>query len=74
MITCPHWSRSQDRGQGKCVLGLYGGAPWVGNCLACMARGENTPEFAAALFARADRTHPADRQRISGCCGSALDG
>ena len=68
MIACPHWTRARDRGQGVCALGLYGGNPWVGNCTACIAAGENTPGFAAELFARAERTHPANREKISGCC------
>jgi hypothetical protein len=36
-----------------------------------MARGDNTPEAKAAFDARVDRTHPANRPRLSGCCDRA---
>ena len=46
MSTCPHWYRQRDRGQGTCALGLHGGRPWAGDCLACISRGENVPTAA----------------------------
>jgi hypothetical protein len=36
-----------------------------------MKRGANTPEAKAAFDAKADRAHPANRKRISGCCDRA---
>lgn len=54
--------------EGKCNIGLYGGNPWPQNCRACIAQGNNTTEFAAALFASRERTHPPQVRRISGCC------
>ena len=54
-----------------CALGYYGGKPYVGNCSYCEGRGENTPEFAAALFAREDVSHPSTKPKLSGCCDRA---
>jgi hypothetical protein len=54
-----------------CRLGLYGGRVSDGGCKICMARGENTPEFAQALSARAEQSHPSSQRKISGCCDSA---
>ena len=73
MISCLHWTRKASHGQGACALGLYGGKPWVGNCQACMTAGENSADFAAALFARAERTHPADHRGLPDCCGPVND-
>jgi hypothetical protein len=70
-MTCPHQSRTRDRGQFTCALGWYGGRPWLGNCRDCLTAGRNTPEAKAAADARADRSHPANRQRLSGCCDRA---
>ena len=70
-MTCAYQSRIRDRGQFTCALEWYGGTPWLGNCLDCINRGENTPEAKAAFDARADKTHPANRKRISGCCDRA---
>jgi hypothetical protein len=54
-----------------CSLGLYGGRPSGGVCRRCMGAGENNEQYAEALFARAARTHPANRPRLSGCCDRA---
>jgi hypothetical protein len=70
-MICPHQSRARDRGQFTCALGWYGGSPWLGNCLDCIKRGDNTPEAKAALDARASKSHPATRPRLSGCCDRA---
>ena len=70
-MTCPHQISMDKTGRGKCSLGLYGGSPWLGNCLACIKAGENTPEFAAALFARVGKAHPSGKTKISGCCDDA---
>ena len=70
-MICPHQSRTRDRGQFNCALGWYGGRPWLGNCQDCIGRGDNTPEAKAAADAQADRSHPAHRPRLSGCCDRA---
>ena len=56
---------------GGCAIGLYGGAPHAGNCIACVAQGNNTPEFAARLFKSRERSPPPDARKVSGCCDSA---
>jgi len=58
---------------GKCELGLHGGTPHEGNCIACINAGENNKEYAEKLFARYNQTHPTSVKRISGCCDSALN-
>jgi hypothetical protein len=55
-------------GRYVCQLGLYGGKPYVGNCLTCVREGNNNTAFAAALFARQAITHPPGKPAISGCC------
>lgn len=69
-MTCPHIS-STSREYNACALGLYGGKPSHGTCQVCISKGQNTPEYAAELFARAERTHPSSAPRVSGCCDSA---
>jgi len=58
-------------GKISCSLGFYGGSPFLGNCLACIHLGHNTPEYAAELKARSATAHPAAAGRVSGCCDSA---
>jgi hypothetical protein len=70
-MTCPHQSRSRDRGAFTCALGWYGGRPFLGNCNACIAAGRNTPEARQQADAKAERTHPGDKPRIRGCCDRA---
>jgi hypothetical protein len=36
-----------------------------------MAADRNTPEAKAAADAKAERSHPANRTRLSGCCDRA---
>lgn len=70
---CPYQSKPTGRDVGLriCSLGLFGGDPYVGNCIACIKAGENTPEKAQALRDRAYTSHPSTAPRISGCCDSA---
>lgn len=70
VMNCPH-ATAIDQHTNACGLGLYGGRPSVGICHKCQGAGENTTEFAAALFARVEQTHPANRPRLSGCCDRA---
>jgi hypothetical protein len=70
-MTCPHQSRTRDRGAFTCALGWYGGHPFLGNCRSCIANGRNTPEARANADAKAERTHPSSKPRLSGCCDRA---
>jgi hypothetical protein len=54
-----------------CLLNLYGGKVTDGTCRRCIRLGQNNPQYAAELFARAERTHPSNRPRLSGCCDRA---
>jgi hypothetical protein len=54
-----------------CALGWFGGHPFLGNCLDCIAHHRNTPEAKAAADAKAELTHPSSIPRISGCCDRA---
>lgn len=40
-MTCQYQSRSRDRGPFTCALGRYAGRPYLGQCKACIAAGEN---------------------------------
>jgi hypothetical protein len=57
--------------RGLCALGYYGGNVSIFLCLDCLKRGRNTPEAKAAFDAKAERAHPANRPRLSGCCDRA---
>ena len=69
-MTCPHITATTKE-YNTCVLGLYGGKPSHGTCKVCVERGQNNESYARELFARAERTHPSNRPRVSGCCDSA---
>jgi hypothetical protein len=69
-MICPH-TTSTTREYNACGIGLYGGKPSHGTCSRCIERGENTLEFAQALNARAEQSHPSSQRKISGCCDSA---
>ena len=69
-MTFPHITAT-TREYNVCALGLYGGKPSHGTCQVCIAKGQNNHEYAKELFARAERTHPSNRPRVSGCCDSA---
>jgi hypothetical protein len=61
-ISCEHLTVT------TCTLGLFGGRPYPRNCVACIAAGENRPDYARELFARQAITHPPGKPAISGCC------
>jgi hypothetical protein len=70
-VICKYQQVTERKNAFLCTLGLHGGHPYLGNCLACLKNGQNTPEAKAALDARAARAHPANRPRLSGCCDRA---
>jgi hypothetical protein len=69
-MTCPHITTSAKE-YNACGLGMYGGRPSHGTCALCVERGQNNPQHAAELAARAERSHPSTAKRVSGCCDSA---
>jgi hypothetical protein len=70
-MMCPHQLSMDKTGRGKCSLGLYGGQPWLGNCVGCAKAGENNEEFAKELLARRTKSHPPGAPAASGCCDDA---
>jgi len=72
-MNCQHWTRKAKTGPGKCAIGWFGGEPYVGNCLACLAKGFNNPEARESADAKAALTHPPHRDSISGCCDPISD-
>ena len=71
-MICPHITGTTKE-YNVCALRLYGGKPSHGTCKVCIAKGQNNPEYAKELFEKAERTHPSNRPRVSGCCDSALN-
>jgi hypothetical protein len=54
---------------GRCSNGLGGGLPSHGFCEKCIMAGENTEEFAKALFAREKTSFPESaRKNVRPCC------
>jgi hypothetical protein len=68
---CVYQKKEPDKGRFFCSLGWYGGRPWIGNCIECLKRKDNTPEAKAAFDASSERAHPSNHKRISGCCDRA---
>jgi hypothetical protein len=69
-MTCPHITTT-TREYNTCGLGLYGGKPSQGICSRCVEQKENNLNFAQALIARSEKSHPLSQRKISGCCDSA---
>lgn len=76
MTTCPHQTQppGKDTGRRFCSLGLHGGRPYIGECNACISKGQNNEQFANELKARRARSHPESAEKISGCCDRADQG
>jgi hypothetical protein len=67
-VTCEHQTPGTATHRYRCGLGYYGGQPYLGNCIACVAAQDNDPARAAELFARATISHPPEAPPASGCC------
>lgn len=72
-INCSHQVKTDSVNLFICKIGMYGGHPYIGNCLECVNKNQNNEEYAKELFAKSERTHPSNRARISGCCDSAIN-
>jgi hypothetical protein len=70
-IFCEYQSEGKSKNQFTCSIGLYGGIPYIGNCLNCVDKKQNTEAYASELFTKAERAHPSSAPRVSGCCDSA---
>jgi hypothetical protein len=72
-MTCSYQSQptGKDTGRRLCAIGLYGGKPFLGNCKLCIDNNRNNAEYATELIERVQRSHPSNKQKISGCCDRA---
>ena len=70
-IFCDYQSAGKTKNQFVCGLGLYGGVPYIGNCINCVDKKQNNQNYANELIAKHNRTHPEKSNKISGCCDSA---
>jgi len=70
---CEHQVATTTANLYTCSIGLYGGHPYLGNCITCMANAENNAEHFEQLKKREAISHPPQARRISGCCDSALN-
>jgi hypothetical protein len=68
---CQYRKKKKGVAMNVCALGMYGGRVEDGGCRACIAKGQNNPEYKKELAARAERSHPSTAKRVSGCCDSA---
>jgi hypothetical protein len=68
---CDNQVKTKTKNLFVCKIKLYGGHPYIGNCIECVSRNQNNPQHAAELAARAERSHPSTAKRVSGCCDSA---
>ena len=50
---------------------MYGGHPYIGNCISCIKENQNNQEHAKKLIEALERSHPSSQPKISGCCDSA---
>ena len=71
-INCEHQVLTETNNLFICKIGLYGGHPYIGNCIACIRENNNNKEYADQLSSDYRRSHPSDK-KVSGCCDSALN-
>lgn len=72
-IDCEYQKKTQTKNLFVCSIGLYGGHPYIGNCIDCVKNNHNNKEYAKELVDKLSRSHPENATRISGCCDSALN-
>lgn len=72
-VNCEYQVKANSENLFVCKIGMYGGHPYIGNCIACIRDNQNNPEYAKELLDRSRKSHPDGTVRISGCCDSALN-
>jgi len=50
---------------------MYGGHPYIGNCISCIKENQNNDEYAKKIIETLARSHPSSVNKVSGCCDSA---
>jgi hypothetical protein len=72
-ISCEHQIETKTKNLFVCKIGLYGGHPYIGNCMQCMNAKQNNEDYAKELNERRFSSHPVGRAKVSGCCDSAIN-
>lgn len=70
-IYCEHQVETETKNLFVCKIGMYGGHPYIGNCLSCIKESQNNKEYAKNLIETLERSHPSRANKVSGCCDSA---
>ena len=71
ILNCEHQVKTSSTNLFVCKIGMYGGHPYIGNCISCIKNNENNKEYSNKLLKTLDRSHPSNVQKVSGCCDSA---
>lgn len=71
ILNCEHQVKTSSTNLFVCKIGMYGGHPYIGNCISCIKNNENNKEYSNKLLKTLDRSHPSNVQKTSGCCDSA---
>lgn len=71
ILNCEHQVKTSSTNLFVCKIGMYGGHPYIGNCISCIKNNENNKEYSNKLLKILDRSHPSNVQKVSGCCDSA---
>ena len=72
-VNCDHQAKTETKNLFICKIGMYGGHPYIGNCIACIRDNQNNPEYANELASKHRKSHPENAGKVSGCCDSALN-
>lgn len=70
-IKCEHQVKTSSINLFLCKIGMYGGHPYIGNCISCIKENQNNKEYAKKLIETLERSHPSTASKVSGCCDSA---
>ena len=70
-IYCDHQINTDSKNLFVCKIGMYGGHPYIGNCISCIKENQNNNEYAKKLIETLERSHPSNASKVSGCCDSA---
>jgi hypothetical protein len=70
-ISCEHQIETKAKNLFVCKIGLFGGHPYIGNCIQCISANQNNKDYINELNYRYSKSHPTDKPKASGCCDSA---
>jgi hypothetical protein len=72
-VNCEHQVKTNSENLFLCKIGMYGGHPYIGNCVSCIRNNQNNPEYANEIAIKHRKSHPENAGKVSGCCDSALN-